>query len=53
MRQLIEAQGAELFGSWPAYSLDLNPIEEGFSKIKALLKKGPLACARGIGGSDG
>jgi transposase len=38
VRQLIEARGAELW-FLPAYSPDLNPIEEAFSKIKALLKK--------------
>lgn len=38
VRELIEAQGAELW-FLPAYSPDYNPIEEAFSKIKALLKK--------------
>ena len=36
-RQLIEARGAELW-FLPAYSPDLNPIEEAFSKVKALLR---------------
>ncbi len=38
VRELIEQRGAE---AWflPSYSPDLNPIEEAFSKIKALLKK--------------
>jgi transposase len=34
-RALIEARGAELW-FLPAYSPDLNPIEEAFSKVKAL-----------------
>jgi transposase len=38
VRELIEAKGAEVL-FLPAYSPDLNPIEEAFSKIKALLKK--------------
>jgi transposase len=37
-RALIEARGAELL-FLPAYSPDLNPIEEAFSKLKALLRK--------------
>ena len=36
--ELIEARGARLW-FLPAYSPDLNPIEEAFSKIKAYLKK--------------
>jgi transposase len=36
-RELIEARGAELW-LLPAYSPDLNPIEEAFSKVKALLR---------------
>jgi transposase len=36
-RELIEARGAELW-LLPAYSPDLNPIEEAFSKLKALLR---------------
>ena len=38
VRELIEARGAQLW-FLPSYSPDLNPIEEAFSKIKALLKK--------------
>ena len=38
VRELIEAKGAEVL-FLPAYSPDLNPTEEAFSKIKALLKK--------------
>ena len=37
-RELIEARGAELW-FLPAYSPDLNPIEEAFSKLKALLRE--------------
>jgi transposase len=36
-RALIEARGAALW-FLPAYSPDLNPIEEAFSKVKALLR---------------
>jgi transposase len=36
-RALIEARGAELW-FLPAYSPDLNPIEEAFSKLKTLLR---------------
>lgn len=38
VRELIEARGARVW-FLPAYSPDLNPIEEAFSKVKALLKK--------------
>jgi len=39
IRDLIEGQGCELL-YLPSYSPDLNPIEEAFSKIKGLLRKG-------------
>jgi transposase len=38
VRKLIEERGCELW-FLPSYSPDLNPIEEAFSKMKALLKK--------------
>jgi len=38
VKELIEARGCELL-YLPPYSPDLNPIEEAFSKIKALLRK--------------
>jgi len=38
VRELIEARGCELW-YLPAYSPDLSPIEEAFSKLKHLLKK--------------
>lgn len=38
VRELIEGRGCELW-FLPAYSPDLNPIEEAFSKVKALLRK--------------
>jgi transposase len=38
IKELIEARGASLL-FLPAYSPDFSPIEEAFSKIKALLKK--------------
>jgi transposase len=38
IRELIERRGCELI-YLPAYSPDLNPIEQAFSKIKGLLRK--------------
>ncbi len=38
VRELIEARGCEIL-YLPPYSPDLKPIEEAFSKIKALLRK--------------
>jgi transposase len=38
VRELVEARGCEL-RFLPTYSLDLNPIENAFSKSKALLKQ--------------
>lgn len=38
VRELIEGRGCELL-YLPAYSPDLNPIEEAFAKLKALLRK--------------
>jgi transposase len=46
IRELIEARGADLV-FLPSYSPDFNPIEEAFSKIKALLcARRAHACAR-------
>ncbi len=38
VRELIEERGCKLW-FLPAYSPDLNPIEEAFSKVKAYLRK--------------
>jgi transposase len=38
VRELVEARGCELI-YLPAYSPDLNPIEEAFAKLKSLLRK--------------
>ena len=38
VRELIEGRGADLV-FLPSYSPDMNPIEEAFSKIKALVRK--------------
>ena len=38
VRELIEARGCELL-YLPPYSPDLNPIEEAFAKVKALLQR--------------
>ena len=44
--ELIEARGADLV-FLPTYSPDLNPIEEAFSKVKALVRKRRAhACTR-------
>ena len=44
VREMIEARGARLL-YLPPYSPDLNPIEQAFAKLKALLRK---AAARSI-----
>ncbi len=38
VRELIEARGCQLL-FLPPYSPDLNPIEEAFAKVKALLQR--------------
>ncbi len=38
VRELVEERGCELL-FLPAYSPDLNPIEEAFSKVKGLLRR--------------
>ena len=38
VREPVEARGCRVW-LLPPYSPDLNPIEEAFSKVKALLKK--------------
>jgi transposase len=38
IRELIEDRGCELL-YLPAYSPDLNPIEEAFAKLKALMRR--------------
>jgi transposase len=38
VRELVQARGADLV-FLPSYSPDLNPIEEAFSKIKAVVRK--------------
>ena len=38
VRELVQARGADLL-FLPSYWPDLNPIEEAFSKIKALVRK--------------
>ena len=38
VRELIEERACELI-YLPAYSLDLNPIEEAFTKIKGMLRR--------------
>ncbi len=38
VRALVEARGCQLM-YLPAYSPDLNPIEEAFAKVKSILRK--------------
>jgi transposase len=47
VRELIEAQECELL-FLPPYSPDLNPIEEAFSKMKALLRKAGARMREGL-----
>ena len=47
VRESIEADGAELL-FLPPYSLDLNPIEMAFSKLKALLHKAAERTVEGL-----
>jgi transposase len=49
VRELVEGRGCELL-YLPPYSPDLNPIEEAFAKLKALLRK---AGAQGRGTRQG
>jgi transposase len=46
VRELVEGRGCELL-FLPAYSPDFSPIEEAFSKVKALLRKAAAARTRG------
>jgi transposase len=45
VRELVEKRGCELV-FLPPYSPDFSPIEEAFSKVKALLKRAAAAPAR-------
>jgi transposase len=47
VRELIEEAGCELL-YLPAYSPDLNPIEEAFAKIKAILRKAEARTREGL-----
>ena len=47
VRELIEAAGANLL-YLPPYSPDFNPIENAFSKLKALLRKAEERTVRGL-----
>jgi transposase len=42
-RELLEESGCELI-YLPPYSPDLNPIEEAFAKLKALLRRAGARC---------
>jgi len=45
-RELVGRRGADLVYLPSYYSPDLNPIEEVFSKIKAIVRRRAQACAR-------
>ncbi|ACL62567.1 transposase and inactivated derivatives-like protein (plasmid) [Methylobacterium nodulans ORS 2060] len=47
VRQMIEAAGARLL-HLPRYSPDLNPIENAFAKLKALLRKAAERTVEGL-----
>src|SRR3712207_3830336 len=47
VRKAIEARGAELL-CLPPYSPDLNPIENAFAKLKALLRKAAERTVEGL-----
>ncbi len=50
VREAIEARGAILFYR-PPYSPDLNPIEQFFSKLKAILRKAAASSSEACGRS--
>lgn len=47
VEEQIEARGCEVW-FLPAYSPDLNPIEEAFSKAKGVLKKAKARTLRAL-----
>ena len=47
VRELIERRGCELI-YLPPYSPDFNPIEEAFSKLKGLLRRGEARTREGL-----
>jgi transposase len=47
VRELIESRGAELV-FLPPYSPDLNPIEQAFAKLKALLRQAAERTSDGL-----
>ena len=47
VRELVEGRGCELL-FLPPYSPDFSPIEEAFSKIKALLRKSQARTRRSL-----
>jgi transposase len=52
VREMIEARGCEL-RFLPAYSPDLNPIEEAFSKVKGSLRKAEARTREALIGAMG
>ena len=52
VRKAIEARGAELL-YLPPYSPDLNPIEQAFAKLKALLRKAAERTVEGLWNMSG
>jgi transposase len=52
VRELIEEKGCQLW-LLPAYSPDLNPIEEAFSKVKNLIRKAKARTLEALFGITG
>ena len=48
VREAIEAVGATTLRYLPAYSPDLNPIEQAFAKLKAALRKGAARTVKAL-----
>ncbi len=52
VRELVEARGCEVL-FLPAYSPDFSPIEEAFSKLKALLRRAQARTKEALVGAIG
>jgi transposase len=52
VRELLEARGCELL-YLPPYSPNLNPIEEAFAKVKALLRRAGARTSETLVGAMG
>ncbi len=52
VRELVEARGCEVL-FLPSYSPDFSPIEEAFSKLKALLRRAQARTKEALVGAIG